>query len=115
MTDSYNFAVDVFRTVCDRLATRATDLRMMVEAGLRFEEWIVWESYLACKPQEAADRYCEVEVKPTYASEGGVDGDGNAVGNRGGLRVGGANDGANHCWLFAEFVLLRNDDFLGDA
>jgi hypothetical protein len=46
VSDSYAFAVDVVRTVCDRLAEKADDLRLMVETTSSFEEWINWESSL---------------------------------------------------------------------
>jgi hypothetical protein len=37
MGDSYQFTVDVFQTVCDRLSAKATDLRLLVESGTSFE------------------------------------------------------------------------------
>lgn len=49
MADSYQFTVDVFQTVCDRLAGKAADLRLLVEADESFEEWLDWEAFLACK------------------------------------------------------------------
>ena len=33
--------------------------------------------------------------------------------NLGDLRVGGPNDGADHCWVFAEFVLLHDGNRTG--
>lgn len=109
MPDSLTFAVDVFRTVCDRLRAKAADLRLMVEAGSSFEEWLTWEAFLACKLRQASYPFCEVAAKPTYASEGVAD-DGEPDRNLGDLRVGGPNDGADHCWVFAEFILLHNDN-----
>lgn len=108
MCDSYTFAVDVFRTVCARLADRAADLRLLVETGSSFEEWLIWEAFLACKFCEASYPFCEVVAKPTYSSEGVADDSNEPDQNLGDLRVGGPNDGADHCWLFAEFVLLRD-------
>lgn len=35
---------------------------------------------------------------------------GDAARNFGDLRVGGPNDGADHCWLFAEIVLAGGDE-----
>ena len=105
MGDSYQFTVDVFRTVCDRLQAKADDLRVLVEAGSSFEEWLTWEAFLACKFRQEGYPFCEVAAKPTYASEGVA---GDADRSLGDLRVGGPNDGADHCWVFAEFVLLHD-------
>lgn len=106
MLDSYTFAVDVFRTVGDRLREKAADLGLLVEAAASFEGWLAREAFLACKRRQAGYPFCEVAADPTYASEG-VAGDGDTDGNPGGLRVGGPDDGANHCWVFAEFALLH--------
>jgi hypothetical protein len=114
MTKSHAFAVDVFRTVCDRLEARAADLRLMVEAGLSFEEWLNWEAFQACKHRQASYPFCEVAAKPTYASEGVSDEGGDLDRNLGDLRVGGLDDGTNHCWLFAEFVLLHDGNRTGE-
>jgi hypothetical protein len=112
MGDSHTFALDVFRTVCAGLEVRADDLHRLVEAGSSFEEWLVWEAFLACKLREASYPFCEVAAKPLYASEG-VPSSGARDGDAGDLRVGGPNDGANHCWVFAEFVLLHDGNRLG--
>ena len=112
MPDSLTFAADVFRTVCDQLAEKAADLRLLVEAGSSFEEWLTWEAFLACKLRQASYPFCEVAARPTYASEG-VAGDGDSNQDRGDLRVGGPNDGADHCWVFAEFVLLHDGNRTG--
>lgn len=114
MSDSYTFAVDVSRTVCGRLEARATDLRLMVETGSSFEEWLNWEAFLACKQRQASYPFCEVTAKPGYASEGVADGS-DPDHNLGNLRVGGPNEGANHCWVFAEFVLLHDGNRRGMA
>jgi hypothetical protein len=106
--DSYTFAVDVFRTVCDRLAARAGDLRLMVETTSSFEEWLNWEAFLACKLREASYPFCEVTAKPTYSSENVADETGDTDRNLGDLRVGGPDNGADHCWVFAEFALLHD-------
>lgn len=113
MGDSYTFAVDVFRTVCDRLAGRAAELRRMTETTSSFEEWLNWEAFLACKDREASYPFCEVTAKPAYSSEGVADESGNPDRNFGGLRVGGPNDGADHRWVFAEFVLLHDGNRAG--
>ncbi len=112
MGDSYQFTVDVFRTVCDRLAAKAADLRLLVDADTSFEEWLNWEAFLACKLRQESYPFCEVAAKPTYASEGVPD-DGDPGQDRGDLRVGGPNDGADHCWVFAEFVLLHDGNRTG--
>ncbi|VTS01260.1 Uncharacterized protein OS=Pseudomonas sp. TKP GN=U771_26400 PE=4 SV=1 [Gemmata massiliana] len=112
MGASYSFAVDVFRTVCDRLVTRAADLRLVVETTSSFEEWLNWEAFLACKLREADYPFCEVTAKPTYSSENVAD-DGTPERGLGDLRVGGPNDGANHCWLFAEIALLHDGNRVG--
>ncbi len=112
MGDSYQFTVDVFRTVCDRLAAKAADLRLLVESGTSFEEWLTWEAFLACKLRQEGYPFCEVTAEPTYASEGVAD-EADPDRNLGDLRVGGPNDGADHCWAFAEFVLLRDGNRCG--
>jgi hypothetical protein len=112
MGGSYNFTVDVFRTVTDRLSTKAAELRLLVEAGAPFEEWLTWEAFLACKLRQESYPFCEVAVKPTYASEGVAD-EADPDRNLGDLRVGGPDDGADHCWVFAEFVLLHDGDRSG--
>ncbi|WP_145240837.1 hypothetical protein [Urbifossiella limnaea] len=113
MVDSYTFAVDVFRTVCDRLSAKAADLRLMVETGSSFEEWLTWEAFLACKLRQADYPFCEVAAKPTYASENVADDGGDADQIFGDLRVGGPEDGADHCWVFAEFALLHDGNRAG--
>ncbi len=113
MGASYSFAVDVFRTVCDRLVTRAADLRLVVETTSSFEEWLNWEAFLACKLREADYPFCEVTAKPTYSSENVADDGGTPERGLGDLRVGGPNDGANHCWLFAEIALLHDGNRVG--
>ncbi len=112
MGDSYTFAVDVFRTVCGRLEAKASDLRLLVETTSSFEEWLNWEAYLACKLREASYPFCEVAAKPSYASEGVAD-DGDPDRGLGDLRVGGPNEGADHCWVFAEFALLHDGNRSG--
>jgi hypothetical protein len=112
MGDSYQFTADVFRTVCERLAAKADDLRLLVESGMSFEEWLVWEGFLACKHRQEGYPFCEVTAKPTYASEGVAD-EADPERNLGDLRVGGPNDGADHCWAFAEFVLLHDGNRTG--
>ncbi len=109
MPDSLAFSVDVFRTVCDRLLSKAADLQLLVESGDSFEEWLNWEAFLACKFRQEHYPFCEVSPKPTYASEGVATEAGDPDRNLGDLRVGGPNDGADHCWLFAEIVLLHDD------
>lgn len=113
MGDSYTFAADVLRTVCDRLAAKATELGLMVETAVSFEEWLTCEAFLACKLRQAAYPFCEVAARPTYASEGVADDGGDPGRTVGDLRVGGPDDGANHCWLFAEFVLLHDGSRTG--
>lgn len=110
MPDSLTFAVDVFRTVCDRFQSKAADLRVLVEAGSSFEEWLDWEAYLACKFRQESYPFSEVTAEPTYASEGLATEAGDLDRNFGDLRVGGPNDGADHCWLFAEIVLAGADE-----
>jgi hypothetical protein len=115
MAGSYQFAADVFRTVCDRLAAKAVDLRLLIESDTSFEPWLVWEAFLACKLRQESYPFCEVAAGPTYESEGVADNGGDSDRNRGDLRVGGPNDGADHCWLFAEIVLIRDSDHIGGA
>lgn len=110
MPDSLTFAVDVFRTVCDRLRAKAADLRLLVEDGYSFEEWLNWEAYLACKLRQESYPFSEVTAKPTYASEGVQTDSGDPDRPLGDLRVGGPNDGVDHCWLFAEVVLACDGD-----
>jgi hypothetical protein len=112
MGGSYQFTTDVFRTVCDRLAAKAADLRLLVEAGVSFEEWLNWEAFLACKFRQEGYPFCEVAAKPSYASEDVAD-EADPDRNLGDLRVGGPNEGADHCWAFAEFVLLHDGNRSG--
>lgn len=107
MGDSYQFTVDVFRTVCERLQSKPADLQLLVEAGTSFEEWLTFEAFLACKLRQESYPFCEVAAKPTYASENVAE-EADPDRNLGDLRVGGPNDGADHCWVFAEFVFLRD-------
>ena len=108
MGESRTFTVDVFQTVCARLTERATDLRAVVVAAAPFEEWLKWEAFLACALRKASAPFCEVTAEPTYDSEGVAD-----VPGSGALRVGGPNDGADHCWLFAELVLIHDGNRTG--
>lgn len=105
MADSYSFAVDVFRCIGERLSTKATELELLAGTSA-FEGWLAGEAFLACKQRQGSYPFCEVEAKPTYASEG-VTGVGDPDRDAGDLRVGGPDDGANHCWLFAEFMEIR--------
>ncbi len=102
MADSYSFAVDVFRCVGERQSGRAAELELLAGTAA-FHGWLVGEAFLACKGRQVSYPFCEVAAKATYASEG-VGGEG--VQDAGDLRVGGPDDGANHCWLFAEFVVV---------
>lgn len=113
MGDTYTFAVDVVRTVGARLAARAADLRLLVETGESFEEWLIWEAFLACRGRQADAGWCEVAARPTYGSEGVTGGDGRPSADRGGLRVGGPGDGANHGWVFVEVALLHDGNRAG--
>lgn len=113
MGDSYQFAADVFRTVCDRLAAKAADLQLLVETTSSFEEWLNWEAFLACKHRQASYPLCEVAAKPTYSSEGVTTEAGDPDRNFGDLRVGGPDDGADHRWVFAEFALLHDGNRAG--
>jgi hypothetical protein len=113
VVDSYQFTVDVFRIVCDRLTAKAAELPLLVEAGSPFEEWLAWEAFLACKLRQQSYPFCEVSARPTYASEGVPDEGGDPDRNLGDLRVGGPDDGANHCWVFAEFALLHDGNRSG--
>jgi hypothetical protein len=108
--DSLTFAVDVFHTVCDRFRSKAADLELLAEDGSSFEEWLRWEAYLACNLRQEGYLFCEVTAKPTYASEGVASEAGDPDRTLGDLRVGGPNDGADHCWLFAEVVLAGGDE-----
>lgn len=63
MGDSHAFAVDVFRTVCDRLEARAADLQLMIETTSSFEEWLNWEAFLACKQGQYHDGKPHVRTK----------------------------------------------------
>ncbi len=110
MPDSLTFAADVFRTVCDRFRAKASDLQLLVEEDSSFEAWLHWEACLACKLRQEGYPFCEVTAKPTYASEGVATEAGDSDRNFGDLRVGGPNDGADHCWLFAEIVLAGDDE-----
>lgn len=107
MADSYLFAVDVFRRIGERLSAKATELELLA-GTTALEGWLVGEAFLACKQRQGSYPFCEVEAKPTYASEGVV-GEGDPNKDAGDLRVGGPDNGANHCWLFAELVEIRGE------
>lgn len=113
MGDSYTFAVDVFRAVCDRLRAKAADLRLMVETTSSFEEWLNWEAFLACKALQEGYPFCEVAAKPTYASEGVAGDAGDPDRGQGDLRVGYSYADGDHCWVFAEFALLHDGNRAG--
>lgn len=104
MAESYSFAVDVFRCIGERLSAKTADLGLLIDTAA-FEGWLVGEAYLACKGRQDSYPYSEVEAGPTYASEGVV-GVGDSDREAGDLRVGGPEGGANHCWLFAELVVI---------
>lgn len=104
MPDSYSFAVDVFQSIGERLSAKAAELELMTGTAA-FHGWLVGEAFLACKGRQASYPFCEVEATPTYASEEVASG-GDSDRNAGDLRVGGPDGGANHCWLFAEFVVV---------
>lgn len=76
MTESHQFAVDIFRIICERLHVKAADIQIMAETTSSFEEWLNWEAFLACKHYQATYPFCEVTAKPTYASENVADDDG---------------------------------------
>jgi hypothetical protein len=103
VADSYSFAVDVFRCIGERLSAKAAELELLLGTAA-FHGWLVGEAFLACKGRQEGYPYSEVAASPTYASEG-VAGGGVSGREAGDLRVGGPDDGANHCWLFAEFVV----------
>jgi hypothetical protein len=105
MPDSYAFAVHVFHSIGERLSAKAAELELLVGTAA-FEGWLVGEALLACKERQSSYPFSEVAAKPTYASEG-VDSEGGR--DAGDLRVGGPDGGANHCWLFAEFVLVGDE------
>lgn len=113
MSNTHTFAVDVLQTVCDRLASKADELRMLIETTSSFEEWLNWEAFLGCKSRQAEYPFCEVTAKPTYASEDMVDENDRPDRNLGDLRVGGPDDGADHCWVFTEIALLHDGNRLG--
>jgi len=102
MTASNQFSVRVFQVICDRYRSRAGDLAALIGADVDFREWLVAEAFLACERLRATGDFCEATWRPSYSSEGVADG-----AELGDLRVGGPHEGADHCWLFAEFALLR--------
>jgi hypothetical protein len=114
VASSMMFAVDVFRCVCERLSAKAAELQAMAETAAPFDEWLTWEAFLACQGRATDAPFCEVTARPTYASEGVAD-EADPARNVGDLRVGGPNDGADHCWLFAEFALLHDGNRTGDG
>jgi hypothetical protein len=108
MSNSLTFAVDIFHIICNRLLGKAADLQLLVETTSSFEEWLNWEAYLACRLWQKSEGFCEVTAKPTYASEGVQSDDDDNKTKYGDLRVGGPNNGENHCWVFAEFAILHD-------
>jgi hypothetical protein len=114
MDGARDFATDIFRIVCDRLADRAAELRLMVETSSSFEEWLNWEAFLACKHRQATYPFCEVAAKPTYASENVADDGGDPDRKLGDLRVGASYEEGDHRWVFTEFALLHDGNRAGD-
>ena len=108
MPDPRQFTLEVFQMVCGGLEANKAGMPSLDMPGDRFREWIVQEAYRACKARETDYPFCEVALRPTYASEGV-----NTDGQWGDLRVGGPDEGANHCWLFAEFAWLDAADMPG--
>ncbi|QDU19052.1 hypothetical protein [Urbifossiella limnaea] len=110
MGDPHTFAADVFRAVCAGLADKAADLHLLVAADAPFGGWLEGEAFLACRRRQAEHGWCEVAARPTYGSEGVAGADGRPSAACGGLRVGGSGEPGDHCWLFAEVVLLLDGD-----
>lgn len=113
MGNASEFATDVFRTICEHLTDRTADLGRLMATGAPFDGWLEAEAYLVCRAVEG--KFAEVELRPTYGSEGLTDKDGQPSAERGGLRVGGIGEPGHHLWLFAEFVLLGGDRRPDDA
>lgn len=67
-SDESDLAVDVFRCISDHLSARCTDLAEIVATGYSFEEWLNWESFLACRR-----RSWHVVPRPGYSGLGMVD------------------------------------------
>ena len=59
-------AAEVFAKVMEGLTGRTGDLARLVEAGYSFDEWLVWEAFLAC----AGVPGWQVSPRPAYASLG---------------------------------------------
>lgn len=108
MADSYSFAVAVVGCIGERLSAKAAEVGQLAGTAA-IDGWLVGEAYLACKGRQESYPFCEVEAAPTYASEG-VAGEGEV----GGLRVGGPDGGADHCWLFAEYVVVGHEGWQGN-
>lgn len=114
MIDSITFTVDVVRAISKRVEIKLDEIGLLVASGERFQEWLVWEAFLACCVRSESYPYCEVVAKPTYASEGVIVDDSSAR-QTADLRVGGPNDGANHCWAMIELVLVQQREDTLDA
>lgn len=99
MLDSTTFAVAVARVIGEQLAAKRHELALLMQSHAPFKEWVAREAYLACQLGTTSVPFSEVTAMPTYASEG-IPSEGT-----GDLRVGGPDDGANHCWAFVEFVV----------
>lgn len=115
MTEPHSLAIDVVRVICDRLTRKAGELRLLIETGCSFEDWLAWEAYLSCKARELSYPYCEVATRPTYGSEGVAGDDGQPSEEVGELRVGGSEDPERHLWVFAEIALLYDGNRAGDG
>ena len=59
-------AAEVFDRISDRFAGCAGDISRLVGAGWAFDEWLVWEAFLACVGHEG----WSVSPRPAYASLG---------------------------------------------
>ena len=70
MQNAHAIAVEVFRTICGRLAERAADLRRLADSNALLDGWLEGEAYLACRGRQIDFSFGEVTARPTYGSEG---------------------------------------------
>ena len=43
------FVRDVFDTIADHVSGRANEIALFLEPGVSFEQWCIWEAFVACR------------------------------------------------------------------
>lgn len=101
MIDSFQFTTDIVRGIQTRFLRKTNEIALLLEFQDSLKNWLEAEAFLACSVLNLPYSFCEISLQPTYASEGISDSLPSDIGS---LRVGGPEDGANHCWAFIEIA-----------